>query len=165
MAALPRRMPMVKSRAFQLTTEEARAAPDIVAGNFLVNGMLAHVLFDLGATRSFVSLSLSKKLLDAPRTLDSPLEDEIADDHTMSVARVYQGCVLNILGETFCIDLVPIPLRGLKVIVGMAWLGANRAMIDCERQLVRVRTPSGRRTGYSWGDGLAGTSSLFDCEG
>ena len=29
------------------------------------------------------------------------------------------------------------------MIVRMEWLGANRAMIDCECQLVRVRTPSG----------------------
>ena len=40
-------------------------------------------------------------------------------------------------------DLVPIPLRGNKVIVGMDWLSPNGAVIDCELQLVRVRTPSG----------------------
>ena len=42
-----------------------------------------------------------------------------------------------------CVDLFPIPLRGLKVIIGMDWLGANGAMIDSKRQLVRVRIPSG----------------------
>ena len=57
--------------------------------------------------------------------------------------RIYQDCVLNVLGERFRVDLVRIPLRGLKLIVRMDWLGANGAMIDCERQLVRVRTPSG----------------------
>ena len=40
-------------------------------------------------------------------------------------------------------DLVPIPLRGNKVIVGMHWLSSNGAVIDCELQLVRVRTPNG----------------------
>ncbi|XP_023732308.1 uncharacterized protein LOC111880139 [Lactuca sativa] len=136
--------PAVKSRAFQLTTEEARAAPDVVAVTFLVNGMSAHVIFDSGATRSFVSLALSKKFQDASGTLDSPLEVKIADDCTVSVVRVYRDCVLNVFGERFRIDLVSIPLRGLKVIVGIDWLGANRAMINCERQLVRVLTPSGR---------------------
>ena len=77
--------PAVKSRAFQLTTEEARAEPYVVAGmylftyslfylfsflmcisclcieTFLVNGMSAYVLFDSGATQSSVSLALSKK--------------------------------------------------------------------------------------------------------
>ena len=57
-------------------------------GTFLVNGMTAHVLFDSGATRSFVSLALSKKFRDAPGTLDAPLEVEIADDRTVSAAMV-----------------------------------------------------------------------------
>lgn len=29
------------------------------------------------------------------------------------------------------------------MIIGMDWLGANGAMVDRERQLVRVQTPSG----------------------
>ncbi|XP_023768582.1 uncharacterized protein LOC111917162 [Lactuca sativa] len=135
--------PAVKSRAFHLTTEEARAAPDVIVGTFLVNGMTAHIFFDSGATRSFVSLALGKKFRDAPKTLDSPLEVKIADDRIMGAVRVYRNCVMNVLGERFWVDLFPIPLRGIKAIVGMDWLGANGSMIDCERQLVRVRTPSG----------------------
>ena len=110
---------------------------------FLVNGMSDHVLFNSSATPSFVSLTFSKKLWGAPGTLDSRLQVEIVDDRTVSVARVYQDCFLNVLGERFRVDLVPIPLRGLKVIVEMDWLGANGTMIDYECQLVRVRTPSG----------------------
>ena len=40
-------------------------------------------------------------------------------------------------------DLIPIPLQGNNVIVGMDWLSPIREMIDCKQQLVRVRTPSG----------------------
>ena len=76
----------------------------------MVNGMSTHVLFDSDATRSFVSLALIKKFWDAPGTLDSPLEVEIADDRTMSVARVYRDCVLNVLEERFRVNLVLIPL-------------------------------------------------------
>ena len=42
--------------------------------------------------------------------MDPPLDVEIADDCTVSVAKVYQDCVLNVLGERFRFDLVPIPL-------------------------------------------------------
>ena len=58
-------------------------------GIFLVNGILSHILFNSGATRSFVSLALSKKFRHASWTLESLLEVEIADDRTVSVARVY----------------------------------------------------------------------------
>ena len=95
--------------------------------------MMAHVLFDSEATRSFVSLALSKKFWDAPQTLDSPLEFDIVDDRNVSDARVYRDCILNVFGERFSVDLVPIPFQGLKVIVRMDWLGANGTMIDCER--------------------------------
>ncbi|KAL7617289.1 hypothetical protein Lser_V15G00773 [Lactuca serriola] len=111
-------------------------------GTFLVNGLFAHVLFDLGATRSFVSLILRKKFPDTPETLDSPLEVEIVDDRTMCASRVFHGCVLNMFSERFSIDLVSISLTGSKVIIGMDWLGPNGDVIDCEQQLVRIQTPS-----------------------
>ena len=98
---------MVRSQAFQLTAEEARVAPDVVTGmisypyafilcrcdfdiyhvpclgSFHVNGIPVQVLFDSGATRSFVSLTLSKKFPESSGMLDCPLEVEIADDRSV----------------------------------------------------------------------------------
>ena len=54
---------------------------------------------------------------------------EITDDRTVSVARIFRGSFLNMFGERFPTDLVLIPLRGLKVIIGMDWLGPNGSMI------------------------------------
>ena len=93
--------------------------------------MIVHVLFDSGATRSFISLMLRKKFSNAPWTLDYPLEVEIANDCSVGDKRVHQGCVLNMFNERYSVELVPIPLRGLKVIVGMEWFGSNGAMIEC----------------------------------
>ena len=63
-------------------------------GSFHVSGIPVQVLFDSGATRSFVSLALSKKFSRAPGELDCPLEVEIADDRTVRVARVHKACSL-----------------------------------------------------------------------
>ena len=101
-------------------------------GSFSVNDISATILFDSGATRSFVSLALSKRFSRAPGELDCPLEVEIAADRTVRVARVHRGCSLQLFDEQFPVDLVPIPLRGNKVIVGMDWLSPNGAVIDCE---------------------------------
>ena len=84
-----------------------------------MNGISATILFDSGATRSFVSLALSKRFSRAPGELDCPLEVEIAADRTVRVARVHRGCSLQLFDEQFPVELVPIPLRGNKVIVGM----------------------------------------------
>lgn len=51
--------------------------------------MTDHVLFDSGATRSFVSLSLSNKFSDAPYMLDYPLEVDIANNHSVSALKVH----------------------------------------------------------------------------
>ena len=39
--------------------------------------------------------------------------------------------------------LVPIPLRGKNVIIGMDWLSPNGEVIDCEHHMVSIQTPSG----------------------
>ncbi|KAL7589073.1 hypothetical protein Lser_V15G37110 [Lactuca serriola] len=122
--------------------EEARATPNVVTWTFLVNGLLALVLFYSGATRPFVSHALSKRSGDAPGELDYPLEVEISDDRSVRVSGAHRGCSLNLFRERYQIDLVPIPLHKSKVIVGMDWLIPNGEMIDCGHQSVRVQTPS-----------------------
>ncbi|KAJ9546791.1 hypothetical protein OSB04_019334 [Centaurea solstitialis] len=44
-----------RGRAFQLTAEEAQTAPDVITGIFPVNSKPALVLFDTGATWSYMS--------------------------------------------------------------------------------------------------------------
>ena len=108
-----------------------------------MNGIPVQVLFDSGATRSFVSLALSKKFPESSGMLDCPLEVEIADDRSVRASSVFRDCVLRLFEERYLVDLVPIPLHGNKVIIGMDWLSPNGAVIDCAQQLVRVRTPGG----------------------
>ena len=55
---------------------------------------------------------------------------------------MYQGCVLEIFGVPYSIDLILIPVVVVFVIVGMSWLSQFGAMIDCEGQRMVVRTPS-----------------------
>ena len=63
--------------------------------------------------------------------LDCPLEVEIADNRSVRASSVFRDCVLKLFKERYLVDLVPIPLRGNKVIIGMDWLSPNGAMIDC----------------------------------
>ena len=61
--------------------------------------------------------------------LDCPLDVEIADDRTILVVRVHPGCTLKLFSEKHLVDLVPIPLRGNKVIVSMGLLSLNGAFV------------------------------------
>ena len=75
-----------------------------VIGPFLANIISAMVLFDSGATPSFVSLALSKRFSKATGELDCPLDVEIAYHRTVRVARVHIGCMLRLFDEQFSVD-------------------------------------------------------------
>ena len=135
--------PKSRGRVFQLTAEEAKVEPDVVTGIFYVNSMPALVLFDTGATKSFVSFSFCKSFSIVKGRLNEPLEVEIADEKIRLVSDVYRGNGLEIEGVRFPIDLIPIVMREINVIVGMDWLSRHRAHFDCENQRIVVQTPSG----------------------
>ncbi|CAH1445284.1 unnamed protein product [Lactuca virosa] len=156
--------PKAQGRAFQLTAEEARAAPDVVAGMFL--SFISFPIFD-GASRSFVSQSFSREFSVPVGELECPLRVSIANEHGVSASSVYRGCDLEIFGVSFPIDLIPIPMGEVCMIVGMDWLSRFGAMIDCEGQRVVVRSPrggelivygEGTRVGMDW------LRVLFSCQ-
>ncbi|XP_023761115.1 uncharacterized protein LOC111909549 [Lactuca sativa] len=122
-----------RGRAFQLIVEEAHAAPDLVAGKFLVNFVPALVLFDLGASQSFVLLSFSRSFSIPLEALSRPLRVSILDEHSVSASKIHRDYSLEIFGIGYQIDLIPIPIGDVSVIVGMDWLGQFGDLIDYER--------------------------------
>ena len=64
-----------------------------------MNNIYALVLFDLGPTRSFVSVGLSKRFDGAPGELNCLLYAEITDDRYVRVMRVQRGCTLQLFSE------------------------------------------------------------------
>ena len=85
--------------------------------SFHVNNIPLQVLFDSGATRSFVSLALSKRFSEPSGMLDRPLEVDISDDRSISTSEVFRYCMLRLYDERYLVDLVPIPLRGNKFFI------------------------------------------------
>ena len=97
---------------------------------FLVNSLPALVLFDSGASRSFVSLTFSMEFGVPMDEFECSLRVSIANEHKVSASSVYRGCELDIFGVSFPIDLIPIPMGEVCIIVGMDWLSRFDAMID-----------------------------------
>ncbi|KAJ9546708.1 hypothetical protein OSB04_019251 [Centaurea solstitialis] len=132
-----------RGRAFQMTAEEAHAAPDVVTGVFPVNARPALVLFDSGATWSFVSSTFCKDFQLERGKLASPVAVDVAAEEVRVCEDVYRDCVIVIHGVTFTIDLIPIPMNGIDVIAGVDWMFRNGGTVDCAGQLVRIQNPSG----------------------
>jgi hypothetical protein len=127
-----------KGRAFVMNAETAREEPDVVTGTFLINNHYAFVLFDTGASRSFVSMEFRPRIeLDSSK-LPNAYTIELADGKTIEAGEVINNCTLELDDHPFAINLMPVQLGGFDVVVGMDWLAHNRAEIVCDKKLLKI---------------------------
>ncbi|GJX94373.1 putative reverse transcriptase domain-containing protein [Tanacetum coccineum] len=121
-----------------LRDKNAQQDPNVVTGMFLLNQHLVRVLFDSGADRSFISLSLASMLNIPSITVDTFYNIEMADGNLVSTNTVIKGCTLTLLNQPFEIDLMPIKLGSFDVVIGMDWLSKYRAKILCDEKVVHI---------------------------
>ncbi|GJQ98813.1 putative reverse transcriptase domain-containing protein [Tanacetum coccineum] len=78
-------------RAYLLRDKNAHQDPNVVTDTFLLNQHLARVLFDSGADKSFVSISLASMINIPPITLDTTYDIEMADGNLVGTNTVIQA--------------------------------------------------------------------------
>ncbi|GJZ23525.1 putative reverse transcriptase domain-containing protein, partial [Tanacetum coccineum] len=127
-----------QGRAYMLRDMSAHQDPNVVTGMFLLNQHLARVLFDSGADKSFVSISLASMLNIPSIIIDTFYNFEMADGNLVSTNIVIQGCTLTLLNQPFKIDLMPIKLGSFDVVIGMDWLSKYHARIICDEKVVHI---------------------------
>ena len=110
---------------------------------FLLSHLWAKILFDSGASHSFVAassvdvLGLEVETLDEPLHVSSPLGTKVRIDH------IYRDCKLEILGILLTVDLPVIDISDFDFILGMDWLTAQQAIIDCDSRRITAYTQDG----------------------
>ncbi|GKF36011.1 putative reverse transcriptase domain-containing protein, partial [Tanacetum coccineum] len=127
-----------QGRAYMLKDRNAQQDPNVVTGMFLLNQHLVRVLFDSGADRSFISLSLASKLNIPSITIDTLYNIEMADGNLVSTNTIIKDYTLTLLNQPFEIDLMPIKLGSFDVVIGMDWLSKYRAKILCDEKVVHI---------------------------
>ena len=106
---------VAKGRLHHINAEEAQDAPDVVLGTFLVNSVPATVLFDSGATHSFVTKEFVVKgglvgsLLSKPLLIQTP-------EFLVETKLFCPDVSLEIKGENFPADLIILGTQGIDVI-------------------------------------------------
>ncbi|GJU74184.1 putative reverse transcriptase domain-containing protein [Tanacetum coccineum] len=125
-------------RAYMLRDMNAHRDPNVVTGTFLLNQHLARVLFNSGADKSFISISLASMLNIPPITIDTFYDIEMADGNLVSTNTVIQGATLTLLNQPFEIDLLPIKIGSFEVVIGMDWLSKHHARIICTEKVVHI---------------------------
>nr|GEV78535.1 putative reverse transcriptase domain-containing protein [Tanacetum cinerariifolium] len=125
-------------RTYLLRDKNAHQDPNVVTGTFLLNHRPARTLFDLGADRSFVSISLASMLNIPSITLDTTYNIEMADGNLISINTIIQACALTLLNQPFEIDLMLIKLGSFNVVIGMDWLSKYHAKIICDEKVIHI---------------------------
>jgi hypothetical protein len=126
-----------RARVNHINTHEVQEAQGIVLSEFL-----ATILFDSGASHTFISSSFVEKhniptvLLKAPLLTRCPGGD----------IKCQLGCSwvrIILSGVEFLADLIVLKSKGIDVILGMDWLGQHHGLISCADKVVHLTNPEG----------------------
>jgi len=131
-----------------VTAEAAAEAPNVVIGTFLVNSKPATVLFDTGATHSFIT----KSYVDQHNLHTSTLKRSMSVTSPGGELRTNIVCPrvsIKIRGVEFSANLMVIESVGIDVILGMETLVKWGVKIDCAQRTVHLATPSGQEVRVS----------------
>ncbi|GKB11603.1 reverse transcriptase domain-containing protein [Tanacetum coccineum] len=123
-----------QGRAYMLRDMNANQDPNVVTGMFLLNQHLGRVLFDSGADKSFVSISLASKLNIPPITIDTFYNIEMADGNLFQ-RRHWYGLVIQDHARIICDKkVIHIPINGETLIIRVFVIQLMEKKSDEKRQ-------------------------------
>ena len=117
----------------------------VIQGMFLLSRLWARILFDYGASHSFIAASCVRELGLEVETLEKPLYVSSPLGTRVSVDLICWGCELEISGILLTMDLRVMDMSEFDVILEMDWLTAHRVIIDCECRRVTTYTHDNMR--------------------
>jgi hypothetical protein len=109
-------------RVHHVSAKTAQENPRVVFGVCLANSALASVLFDAGATHSFITSHYAAKLNIPMSTMPRPMLVSSARGDMKALYRCNK-VNLQILGKDFQADPIVLDSIGIDVVLGMGWLG------------------------------------------
>jgi hypothetical protein len=132
----------IRGKVNHVTVEEAQEAPDVVIGTFSVNDLSAVVLFDSGASHSFISATyVEKHNLPMALLRSQMIVSSLGGD--MPAGKLCPKVNLKIRGVDFVANLIVLESKGIDVILGMDWLWKHQVLIDCAKKSIKLTTPDG----------------------
>jgi hypothetical protein len=146
-ASTPARQNQTHARVNHVAVEDAQAALDVIIGMILVNNNDATVLFDSGASHSFVAANFVQKhnlplaMLKNRMIVSSPGGDMHARHACSKVS-------IHIRGVEFLPNLIVLESNGIDVILRMDWLSKHKGMINCAKKAVKLTSSNGKEMEY-----------------
>ena len=136
-------MSRVQGCVYAVTSPIKPAEQPVIQGTFLLSRLWARVLFDSGASHSFIVSSDVIELGLEVEALEEPLHVSYLLGIRARIGMMCRGCELEISGILLTVDLRFIDMLEFDVILRMNWLTTYRVVIDCERRRVTAYTQDG----------------------
>jgi hypothetical protein len=123
------------------TMSDIPAGAPVLTGTFSINNTPVKVLFDSGATHSFINESLLDKLgLRGAQTKSAYKITTLGGNITSQL--VTFGVPLRLGSRVIQSNLIVIKLGSMDVILGMEWMNQHRVVLDISNRVVEINSPT-----------------------
>jgi predicted aspartyl protease len=128
--------------------EEVQNEPATVMGTLLVNSVPAFVLFDSGASHSFISGNFAFTHGIKYEKMHTPLVVKTPGGHCHT-DMMAPNITVEIEGWEFLASPIILKSSNIDLILGMDWLKAHIASINCATKVVQLLHPSDEIVNYT----------------
>src|SRR3954469_2871494 len=132
----------------QISVEETMDTSDVILGTLPVNHVPASVLFDPGASHSFMSESYALRHEFLFEEMFSPMIIQTPGSKWQT-NRVSHGNQIAIGGLVFLASLISLKSSDIDVTLGMDWLSRQNDVLDCKSKSMKHTHPPGQTINYT----------------
>jgi hypothetical protein len=137
-----------RGQAYHVDIEEVQDQPDTVMGTLLVNSIPASVLFHSGASHSFMTEAFALEHDIAFEKMNIPVVVRTPGGHCHT-SMMAHNVTVEIKGLNFLVSPIILKTSTIDLILGMDWLKAHIASINCATKVVQLLHPSEEIVNYT----------------
>jgi hypothetical protein len=132
------------ARVNQVSADATHDGAEIALGTFYINAIPATILFDSGATRSFMYARYANTNEIPLLNMRKPMI-VITPKGPVGANHMTHRSTLTIMGREFWATAIVLEESSIDLILGMSWLRKAKAIILCGRGTVELTSPKGER--------------------
>ena len=110
---------------------------------YLVNQHPTIVLFDSGASHSFMSQTFASEHNKKIEVVDKGGYCISSAGASISTNQIVRDVLISIKEREYTMDLIVLPWLGIDVILGMNWMSGHRVLSDTSTRTIMLREPKG----------------------
>jgi hypothetical protein len=132
------------ARVNQVSADTTAEGADIAIGMFYINAIPSAILFDSGATHSFISARYANTYELPLQNMKTPMI-VITPKGPIEANYMTHKLTLTIMGREFWATPIVLEETSIDLILGMSWLRKAKAVIHCARGTVELTSSKGER--------------------